>query len=94
MDKEVVGDAAAYLEEGMSVILSVHEGRALALELPRHATLEVVETERSSRANGLVVLQAGNSCRTASARSFPAHHPAPASSSSRKTAPTSSAPKD
>jgi elongation factor P len=45
MDKESVGDAAAYLEEGMSVILSVHEGRALALELPRHATLEIMETE-------------------------------------------------
>jgi elongation factor P len=42
---EMVGDAAAYLQDGMTVTLSVHEGAAIAIELPARATLEVVETE-------------------------------------------------
>jgi elongation factor P len=44
---EVIGDAAPYLQEGMAVTLSTHEGVAIALELPRLATFEVVETEPS-----------------------------------------------
>ena len=43
--KEMVGDAAAYLQDGMTVSLMVHEGIALAVELPPRVTLEVVETE-------------------------------------------------
>ena len=43
--KEMVGDAAPYLQDGMTVSLMVHEGIALALELPARATFEVVETE-------------------------------------------------
>jgi elongation factor P len=42
---DVVGDAAPYLQEGMSVTLSVHEGVGIALELPQRAVYEVVETE-------------------------------------------------
>ncbi len=42
---DVVGDAAPYLQEGMQVMLSLHEGNAIALELPARVTLEVVETE-------------------------------------------------
>lgn len=45
MSDDDVGDAANYLSEGMNVILSIHEGIAIALELPRHVTLEVSETE-------------------------------------------------
>lgn len=45
VDAETMGDQKAYLEEGMTVILSIYEGLALSLELPRHATQEVVETE-------------------------------------------------
>jgi elongation factor P len=44
---EVVGDAAPYLQEGMTVTLSTHEGVAIALTLPRLATFEVTETEPS-----------------------------------------------
>jgi elongation factor P len=44
---DVVGDAAPYLQEGMTVTLSTHEGVAIALSLPRLATFEVVETEPS-----------------------------------------------
>jgi elongation factor P len=42
---EVVGDLAAYLQEGMTVQVSIHNETAIALVLPRLATLEVVETE-------------------------------------------------
>ena len=45
VDAETMGDQKAYLEEGMTVILSIYEGTALSVELPRHATQEVVETE-------------------------------------------------
>src|ERR1043165_2959522 len=44
---EVIGDAAPYLQEGMTVTLSTHEGVPIALTLPRLATFEVVETEPS-----------------------------------------------
>ena len=42
---EVVGDAAAWLQDGMTVMLSTHEGVPIALELPRLLTLDIVETE-------------------------------------------------
>jgi elongation factor P len=44
---DLVGDQAAYLQPEMKVKLSVHEGTAVALELPPRATLEVTETEPS-----------------------------------------------
>ena len=45
VSEETMGDQKAYLQEGMTCILSMHEGVALALQLPRHVTLEIVETE-------------------------------------------------
>jgi elongation factor P len=42
---DVLGDQAAYLQEGMKVNLSVFEGRAVAIELPQRVTLEIAETE-------------------------------------------------
>jgi len=42
---DVVGDAAPYLQEGMSVDVSVHEGIGIAIVLPQRAVFEVVETE-------------------------------------------------
>jgi len=42
---DLVGDAAAYLTDGMTVSLSLHEGVPIAIDLPARATLEVVETE-------------------------------------------------
>ena len=45
VDAETIGEQKAYLQEGMTVILSIYEGVALSMELPRHATLEIVETE-------------------------------------------------
>jgi elongation factor P len=43
--KEMVGEASAYLADGMLVNLSLHDGVPIALELPARATLEVMETE-------------------------------------------------
>jgi elongation factor P len=43
--EDVVGDQAPYLTPDMKVVLSVHEGIAVAIELPQRTTLEVVETE-------------------------------------------------
>ncbi|HET9159390.1 MAG TPA: elongation factor P [Caulobacteraceae bacterium] len=42
---DMVGDAAAYLSEGMAVMLSTHNGVPIAIELPQRAVFEVVETE-------------------------------------------------
>jgi elongation factor P len=42
---DIVGDLAAYLREGMAVNLSLHNGIAIALELPQRVVLEVVDTE-------------------------------------------------
>ena len=43
--KDVVGSAAPYLQEGMAVMVSTHNGVALTLELPQRVVLEVTETE-------------------------------------------------
>ena len=42
---EMVGDLAAYLQDGMTVTLSTHNDVPIALELPARVTLEIVETE-------------------------------------------------
>src|SRR5690349_9176545 len=41
--KDVVGGAAAYLQENMTVKLSLHELNPIAVQLPQRATLEVVD---------------------------------------------------
>ena len=43
--KDVVGTQAPYLQENMTVKLSIHEGNAVSIVLPQRVTLEVVETE-------------------------------------------------
>ncbi len=42
---DVVGDDKVFLEDGIRVFLQVHNGVAIALELPQKVTGEVVETE-------------------------------------------------
>ena len=44
---EVIGDAHYYLQDGMNVNLSTHDGVPIAIDLPRLATFEVVDTEPS-----------------------------------------------
>jgi elongation factor P len=45
VSKDVIGDQAAYLQEGMACMLSVYEGVAVAIDLPQRVVLEVVDTE-------------------------------------------------
>jgi elongation factor P len=42
---DVVGDQAPFLQENMTVRLSLFDGVAVAIELPQRVTLEVVDTE-------------------------------------------------
>ena len=42
---EMVGDAAAYLQDGTTVTLSVHDDIPIAIELAARATVEIAETE-------------------------------------------------
>jgi elongation factor P len=42
---DMVGDAAVYLSDGLRVMLSLHEGVPIAIELPQRATVEISETE-------------------------------------------------
>jgi elongation factor P len=44
---DVIGDAAAFLQDGMTVVLSTHEGVPIAIELPRTVIVEITETEPS-----------------------------------------------
>jgi elongation factor P len=43
--KDVIGDQAVYLQEGMACMLSVFEGQAVAIDLPQRVVLEIVDTE-------------------------------------------------
>lgn len=45
VSSDIVGDYAPYLQENMTVKLSMHEGNAVAIQLPQRVTLEVSETE-------------------------------------------------
>ena len=42
---EILGDMAVYLQENMEVTLSLHNGVAVAIEIPSRVVLEVVDTE-------------------------------------------------
>lgn len=43
--RDMLGDQAGYLQENMTVKLSMYEGNPVAIELPARVTLEVTETE-------------------------------------------------
>lgn len=43
--KDVIGDQAQYLQEGMKVMLSIFNELPVAIQLPARVTLEIVETE-------------------------------------------------
>jgi elongation factor P len=45
VSKDVMGDEAVYLQEGMPCMVSVFEGNAVAIDLPQRVTLEVIDTE-------------------------------------------------
>ena len=43
--KEVVGEPAVFLQDGMKVAMRLHEGRPVSVALPQKVTLEVVEAD-------------------------------------------------
>jgi elongation factor P len=45
VSKDVVGDQAQWLQEGMTCTISLHEGNPIAIELPQRVTLEIVEAD-------------------------------------------------
>jgi elongation factor P len=44
MEATAIGDQGKYLQDGMNVILSFYEGKAIALQVPKKMTFTVVET--------------------------------------------------
>lgn len=42
---DVVGDQAVWLQEGMKVVISIYEGKAVAVVLPQTVTMAITETE-------------------------------------------------
>jgi len=47
--EDVIGDQAQWLQEGMKVILSIFNDRAVAIQLPPRVTLEILETEPATK---------------------------------------------
>ena len=47
LEKEWVGDRAAFLQDGMKVTVESHEGKPLGISLPDQVTLSISETEPS-----------------------------------------------
>ena len=45
LQKEFVGERAAFLQDGMEVTVESHEGRPIGIQLPDQVTLEVTDTE-------------------------------------------------
>jgi elongation factor P len=45
VSKDVMGDQAQWLQEGMTCSVSLHEGVPIAVELPQRVTLEIVEAD-------------------------------------------------
>ena len=45
LQAEFVGDRAAFLQDGMNVVVESHEGKPIGIRLPDQVTLEVSETE-------------------------------------------------
>jgi elongation factor P len=45
LQAEFVGDQAQFLADGMKVMLKLHEGRPLSIQLPAQVTLEITEAD-------------------------------------------------
>ncbi len=49
VDPKIVGDSAKFLKEGVNVDISLNEGEVMAVDLPSHVNLRVVQTEPGVR---------------------------------------------
>ena len=47
VSSDVIGDQSVYLQENMTCVLSMFEGRCVAIQLPARVTIEIVDTEPS-----------------------------------------------
>ena len=45
LQQEFVGERSAFLQDGMKVVLEMHEGRAIGISLPDQVTLTVTEAD-------------------------------------------------
>lgn len=45
LSADLIGDQAAYLQEGMKVMLSIFNDTAVGIQLPQRVTFEIVDTE-------------------------------------------------
>ena len=45
LSAELLGDRAAFLQDGMKVTIDMHEGTPIGVQFPQNVTLEIVETE-------------------------------------------------
>jgi elongation factor P len=45
VDREIVGEAAGFLQDGMKVMISSYEGTAVSVTLPQSVVLEIVEAD-------------------------------------------------
>ncbi|NWH07260.1 MAG: elongation factor P [Alphaproteobacteria bacterium] len=49
LERDFIGDGAAFLQDGMKVMVNSHNGRALSITLPVHVVQTVVECEPTVR---------------------------------------------
>jgi elongation factor P len=45
LPRDFVGERAAFLQDGMKVVVETHEGRPIGIDLPDQGTLEIVEAD-------------------------------------------------
>ena len=45
VNRELIGEAAAFLQDGMIVKAQMHEGKPLSIALPEHITMRIVESD-------------------------------------------------
>ena len=43
--KDILGDSGQWLQEGMTCLVSLHEGNPISVELPQRVTFEIVEAD-------------------------------------------------
>ena len=45
LDEDFVGERAAFLQDGMTVVVEMHAERPIGIQLPQHVVLEIVEAD-------------------------------------------------
>jgi elongation factor P len=45
VSRDIIGDSAVYLQEGMTVTISMHEGNPISVQLPQRVSLEIAAAD-------------------------------------------------